>query len=65
MIGVGYARNGQPERGLASCNTAIAINPNNDCAYVCAGLTNMAQAHSDQTTINGLRDSHSWMGPEF
>lgn len=151
MIGVGYARNGQPERGLASCNTAMAINPNNDCAYVCAGLANMAlakptealshfrqslrlnpgfrpfkkytymglahlysgqdaeaiavlnraitdapgnslanfaltsalaltgrmedartslentmaQAHSDQTTINALRNSHSWMGPGF
>ena len=42
MIGVGYARNGQPEQGLASCDTAIDLNPNNDCAYVCAGLTNMA-----------------------
>ncbi|MCH4562519.1 winged helix-turn-helix domain-containing tetratricopeptide repeat protein [Halomonas sp. EGI 63088] len=42
MAGVGYARNGQPERGLVSCNTAMALNPNNDCAYVCAGLTNMA-----------------------
>ncbi|GGX89033.1 hypothetical protein GCM10007160_15460 [Litchfieldella qijiaojingensis] len=42
MIGVGYARNGQPARGLASCNTAMALNPNNDCAYLCGGLTNMA-----------------------
>ncbi|MCL7940577.1 winged helix-turn-helix domain-containing protein [Halomonas sp. ATCH28] len=42
MVGVGYARNGQPERGLASCHTAMELNPNNDCAYVCAGLTNMA-----------------------
>lgn len=42
MIGVGYARNGQPELGLASCNAAIDLNPNNDCAYVCAGLTKMA-----------------------
>lgn len=42
MIGVGYARNGLPEQGLASCRTAMDINPNNDCAYVCAGLTNMA-----------------------
>lgn len=42
IIGVGYARNGQPERGLASCDVAMTLNPNNDCAYVCAGLTNMA-----------------------
>ncbi len=42
MIGVGYARNGQPERAMASCDTAMALNPNNDCAYVCAGLTSMA-----------------------
>lgn len=42
MVGVGYARNGQPERGFASCETAMDINPNNDCAYVCAGLTKMA-----------------------
>lgn len=42
IIGVGYARNGQPEVGLASCDTAVDLNPNNDCAYVCRGLTNMA-----------------------
>ncbi|RMD65183.1 MAG: hypothetical protein D6826_00700 [Alphaproteobacteria bacterium] len=42
IIGVGYDRNGQPERGLASCDVAMDLNPNNDCAYVCAGLTNMA-----------------------
>jgi TolB-like protein/Flp pilus assembly protein TadD len=42
MIGVGYTRNRQPERGLASCDTALDINPNNDCGYVCAGLSNMA-----------------------
>lgn len=42
IIGVGYARNGLPEQGLASCRTAMDINPNNDCAYVCAGLANMA-----------------------
>ena len=42
MIGVGYARNGQPKQGLASCDVAMDLNPNNDCAYVCAGLANMA-----------------------
>ena len=42
MIGVGYARNGQPKQGLVSCEVAMDLNPNNDCAYVCAGLTNMA-----------------------
>ena len=42
MIGVGYARNGQPEQGMASCETALALNPNNDCAHFCAGVTNMA-----------------------
>ncbi|WP_290648962.1 winged helix-turn-helix domain-containing tetratricopeptide repeat protein [Aquisalimonas sp.] len=42
MVGVGYARSGQPERGLVSCYTAMELNPNNDCAYVCAGLANMA-----------------------
>jgi TolB-like protein/DNA-binding winged helix-turn-helix (wHTH) protein len=42
MIGVGYTRNRQPERGLASCNTALDLNPNNDCGYFCAGVTNMA-----------------------
>jgi TolB-like protein/class 3 adenylate cyclase/Tfp pilus assembly protein PilF len=42
IIGVGYTINRQPERGLASCDTALDLNPNNDCAYVCAGLTNMA-----------------------
>lgn len=42
IIGVGYARNGQPQQGLASCETAMALNPNNDCAYVCAGLAKMA-----------------------
>jgi TolB-like protein/DNA-binding winged helix-turn-helix (wHTH) protein/Flp pilus assembly protein TadD len=42
MVGVGYARNGQPKQGLASCDIAIDLNPNNDCAYVCAGLTKMA-----------------------
>ena len=42
MIGVGYARNGQTELAWASCQTAMELNPNNDCAYVCAGLTKMA-----------------------
>jgi len=42
MIGVGYARNGRAAQGLESCRTAMDLNPNNDCAYVCAGLANMA-----------------------
>ena len=42
IVGVGYARNGQPELGMASCDAAMDLNPNNDCAYVCAGLVNMA-----------------------
>ncbi len=48
MIGVGYARNHQPERGWASCETAMDLNPNNDCGYVCAGLTNMALGKPDE-----------------
>jgi len=43
MVGVGYARNGELERAWASCETAMDLNPNNDCAYVCAGLAAMAQ----------------------
>ena len=42
IIGVGYALNGQPDRGVPACETAMSLNPNNDCAYVCAGLTSMA-----------------------
>jgi len=43
MVGVGYARNGETARAWAACETAMSLNPNNDCAYVCAGLTRMAQ----------------------
>ena len=42
IIGVGYALNGEPERGMPACEIAMELNPNNDCAYVCAGLTSMA-----------------------
>lgn len=42
MIGVGYARNGQTALAWASCETAMDLNPNNDCSHVCAGLTKMA-----------------------
>jgi adenylate cyclase len=42
IIGVGYALNGQADRGVSACQTAMLLNPNNDCAYVCAGLTSMA-----------------------
>ncbi len=48
MIGVGYARNGQVEQAWPSCETAMALNPNNDCAYVCAGLTKMAMGHPSE-----------------
>ena len=33
---------------MASCETAMALNPNNDCAYVCAGLTRMAQGRPSE-----------------
>lgn len=52
MVGVGYARNGQPERGMASCNTAMELNPNNDCAYVCAGLASMSLGKSADALSN-------------
>ena len=42
MVGVGYARNGQTDLAWPSCQTAMELNPNNDCVYVCAGLTKMA-----------------------
>ncbi|MEQ8968247.1 MAG: winged helix-turn-helix domain-containing protein [Azospirillaceae bacterium] len=42
LLGAGYARIGQPERGMTACETAMDLNPNMDCAYVCAGLVNMA-----------------------
>jgi TolB-like protein/class 3 adenylate cyclase/Flp pilus assembly protein TadD len=48
IIGVGYTINRQPERAVASCETAIDLNPNNDCAYLCAGLTNMALGKASQ-----------------
>jgi len=43
LLGAGYARNGQPEKGMVACETAIDLNPNMDCAYVCAGLVHMAR----------------------
>jgi len=42
LLGAGHARIGQPERGMTACETAMDVNPNMDCAYVCAGLVNMA-----------------------
>lgn len=47
MIGVGLSRNGAPERGMAACETAREINPNNDCAYVCPGLARMAMGQPE------------------
>lgn len=52
IIGVGYARNGQPDIGLASCETAVDLNPNNDCAYVCRGLVNMALGRPGEAVLN-------------
>ena len=43
MVGVGLTRNGETGLAMASCEMAMALNPNNDCAYVCVGLTLMAQ----------------------
>ena len=42
MIGVGYARNGETELAWASCQSAMDLNPNNDCSHVCFGLTALA-----------------------
>lgn len=63
MIGIGYARNGQPERGMASCETAAGLNPNNDCAYVCAGLTNMALGRPAEAIPNFERSLR--LNPRF
>lgn len=43
LVGAGYARTGQPEKGMVACETAIELNPNMDCGYVCAGLVHMAR----------------------
>lgn len=48
MIGVGLSRNGAPEQGMSACETAREINPNNDCAYVCAGLASMAMGEPEE-----------------
>lgn len=42
LVGAGYARIGQPERGMPACRTAIDLNPNMDCGHVCAGLVHMS-----------------------
>ncbi len=42
LVGAGYARMGQPELGMPACRTAMDLNPNMDCGYVCAGLVHMA-----------------------
>ncbi|PWE33821.1 hypothetical protein DDZ14_03940 [Maritimibacter sp. 55A14] len=41
LVGAGYARIGQPERGMEACETAIELNPNMDCGHVCAGLVHL------------------------
>ena len=48
MVGVGYTRNGQTDLAWPSCQTAMELNPNNDCGYVCAGLTKMAMGEPDK-----------------
>ena len=47
LLGVGFARNGQPERGMPACEAAMDLNPNMDCGYVCAGLVNMAMGRPE------------------
>jgi len=41
-LGVGHGCNGRTERARAACGEAMALNPKNDCGYVCAGLCRMA-----------------------
>lgn len=37
---------------LASCETAVDLNPNNDCAYVCRGLVYMALGRPTEAIPN-------------
>lgn len=48
LVGVGFARIGQPERGMAACETAIDLNPNMDCGHVCTGLVHMANGEPEK-----------------
>jgi len=48
LLGAGYARHGQPERGMAACRTAMDLNPNMDCGHVCAGLVHMAMGEPEK-----------------
>ncbi len=48
LVGAGYARLGQPERGMAACDRAIDLNPNMDCGHVCAALVHMAQGEPEK-----------------
>jgi len=47
LVGAGYARIGQPERGMSACETAMQLNPNMDCGHVCAGLVHLAQGEPE------------------
>ncbi len=47
LVGAGYVRTGQPELGMAACETAMALNPNMDCGHVCAGLVHLARDEPD------------------
>lgn len=48
LVGAGFARIGQPERGMAACETAIDLNPNMDCGHVCAGLAQLAKGEPEK-----------------
>lgn len=47
LVGAGYARLGQPDRGMAACETAMRLNPNMDCGHVCAGLVHLARGEPE------------------
>ncbi|MDX1400750.1 MAG: tetratricopeptide repeat protein [Kiloniellales bacterium] len=34
---------------MTACETAMELNPNNDCAYVCAGLISMARGEPEKS----------------
>jgi len=48
LVGAGYARIGEPERGMPACRTAMSLNPNMDCGHVCAGLVHLASGEPRQ-----------------
>ena len=48
LLGFIYIRTGQPERGMAACETSMDLNPNLDCGWVCAGLVHMARGNPEK-----------------